>query len=81
LQHVRPVVVADRVEALPLCEQARRVELRVEDPLLLVERAGEVRAVRRENRAAPVAEKIGAVELGAEREVVGIRGCALEVTR
>jgi hypothetical protein len=34
--------VADRVEALALGEQARRVELRVEDRLLVVQRPGEV---------------------------------------
>jgi len=34
--------VADRVEALPLGEQARRVELCVEDPLFVVQRPGEI---------------------------------------
>jgi hypothetical protein len=34
--------VADRVEALSLGEEPRRVELRVEDSLLVVERPGEV---------------------------------------
>ena len=45
-EHVRPVVVAGRVEALPLLVQPLRLEVGVEDPLLVVERAGEVRAVR-----------------------------------
>jgi hypothetical protein len=44
-EHVRPVVVAGRVEALPFLEQPLRVELGVEDSLLVVERAGEVAAV------------------------------------
>ena len=47
LEDVGPVVVPGRVEALALLVQARGVELRVEDPLLVVERAGEVGAVRR----------------------------------
>jgi hypothetical protein len=34
--------VADRVEALPLGEQLRGVELRVEDSLLVVQRPGEI---------------------------------------
>ena len=42
--------MAGRVEALALLVQARRVELGEEDPLLLPERSGKVRAVRRENR-------------------------------
>ena len=62
-QHVRPVVVPDRIEALPLREDARRVELRVQDPLLVVQRTGEIRAVGREDRAAAAAEHAGAVEL------------------
>ena len=69
------------IEALPLREQARRVELRVEDLLLVVHRAREVRAIGREDRTAAAAERAGAVELGAQREVVGLRGRALEVAR
>jgi hypothetical protein len=34
--------MADRVEALPLGEQASRIELCVEDSLLVVQRPGEV---------------------------------------
>jgi hypothetical protein len=49
-EHIRPVVVAGRVEALSRLEQELGVELGVEDSLLLVERAGEVGAVRAENR-------------------------------
>jgi len=64
--------VADRVEALPLREQPRRVELGVENPLLVVQRPGEVRAVRREDRTAAATEQPGAVELGAQREVVRV---------
>ena len=73
--------MAGRVEALPLGEDPRRVELGVEDPLLAVERPGEVRAVGREDRAAAAADRPGALDLGAQREVVGIRALALEVAR
>ena len=71
LQHVRPVVVADRVEALPLGEQQRRIEVGVEDPLLVVERACEIRAVGCEDRAAAAAEQAGAFELRASGKSSG----------
>ena len=45
------MVVAGRVEALARGVQHRRVEVGVEDSLLVPERAGEDRAVRREGRA------------------------------
>ena len=71
----------DRVEALPLREKPRRVELRVQDPFLVVQRAGEIGAVGRENGAAAATEQTGAVELRLQREVVGIRGRPLERAR
>jgi hypothetical protein len=39
-QHVWPVIVADGIEALAFLEEPIRVELRVEDRLLVVERSG-----------------------------------------
>jgi hypothetical protein len=36
------VIVPDRVESLPLCEQPARIELRVQDSLLVVQRTGEI---------------------------------------
>ena len=62
-EDVRPVVVPDRVEALPLLEQARRLELRVENSLLVVQRPSEIRAVGAEDRAAAAAEHALAVKL------------------
>src|SRR5439155_25783862 len=58
LKNVRPVVMPRRVEALALFVEPLRVELRVEDPLLVPERAGEVGAVRAENRRAAAAEEL-----------------------
>jgi hypothetical protein len=55
--------VPDRVEALPLGEQERRVELGVEDPLFPMEGAGEVGAARREDRATAAAKPLDAFEL------------------
>jgi len=81
LKHVGPAVVADRVEALPLGEQARRVELRVEDPLLAVQRPGEVRAVGSEDRATAAADRPYSLDLGGERKVVGVGRLELEVCR
>src|SRR6478672_1197380 len=81
LEHVGPAVVADRVEALPLGEQLRRVELRVEDSLLVVQRPGEIGAVGREDRTAAAADRPGSLDLGGEREVVGVCVLALEVRR
>src|SRR2546430_6141170 len=74
-----PYTTLFRSESLPLGEQARRVELGVEDPSLLVQRAGEVRAVRAEDRTAAVAQQVVALELRREREAVGIRRRALKV--
>jgi hypothetical protein len=71
--------VADGVEPLPLGEQACRVELGVEDPLLTVQRPGEIRAVGSEDRAAAAADHADALDLGGEREVVGVGRLALEV--
>ena len=53
-EHVRPVVVAGRVEALACLEQQVRIELGVEDPLFVVERAGEIACRQgRESRSRP----------------------------
>src|SRR5919204_3309213 len=57
-QHVRAVVVAGRIEALALGVQPRRIELRVENALFVVERPGEVRAVGREDRASAPADDV-----------------------
>ena len=57
------MVVAGRVEALPLGRQLRGVEVRVEDALLVVEGPGEVGAVRREDRRAAAAQEISAGKL------------------
>jgi hypothetical protein len=73
--------VADRVEALPFGEQARRVELCVEDALLVVERAGEIRAVGREDGAAAAADRSRALDLGREWKVVWIRAGATTYAR
>jgi hypothetical protein len=80
-EHIGPVVVADGVEALALLEQSAAIELGVEDPFLVVERPGEVGAVRPENRTAATAQDVGAVELVAEWKVVGVRRGSLEVAR
>ena len=45
-EDVRPVVVTGSIEALALLEQPFRLQARVEDRLLVVRGAGEVRAVR-----------------------------------
>ena len=52
------MVVPRGVEALPLLEQARRVELGVEDALLVVERTREVGAVGAEDGAAAPADDL-----------------------
>ena len=49
-EHVGPVVVARGVEALPLLVEPRRIQLGVEDALLVVERPGEVGPVGAEDR-------------------------------
>src|ERR671925_2161829 len=51
-EHVRPVVVADRVEALALLVEPRGVEPGVEDRLLVPGRAGEVGTVGAQDRRA-----------------------------
>jgi hypothetical protein len=78
---VGPVVVPCRVEALALFVEPSGLKLGVQDALLAVERAGEVGAIRRENRAPSAADDVDAVEQLREREVGGVRGGALEVTR
>ena len=65
----------DRVEALALGVEARRLELGVEDALLVVERAGEVRAVRGEDRAAAPADDLVSFEQLSEREMADALGC------
>src|SRR5262249_28152507 len=78
LEDVRPAVVAHRVEALPLGQQPPRVEVRVENSLFVVQRPGEVGTVGSEDRAAAVADRSNPLDLGGEREVVGVRRLALE---
>ena len=58
------MVVPGRVEALPLRPEDGRVELGVEDPLLVVERAGEVRAAGAEDRRAAAADRADARRAG-----------------
>ena len=65
------MVVPGRVEPLPLRPQHRRIELGVEDPFLVVERPGQVRAARSEDRAASPADDVEPLELVAQREVSG----------
>ena len=72
--------MADRVEALPLSEQPRRVQLRVQDRFLVVERPREVRAVGSEDRAAAAADRPHSLDLGRQRKVVGVRRLELEVS-
>jgi hypothetical protein len=81
MKHIGPVVMADRIESLALLEQPVRVELGVEDPLLVVHRTGEIVAVRSEDGAAAAADHIDALELAAEGEVVRVGARTLEVTR
>ena len=71
--------MADRVEALPLLGEARRLELGVEDALLAVQRPREIGAVWPEDRAAATAEHVHPGDLVGEREVGGIRPGPLEV--
>ena len=54
------MVVAGGVEALSLLVQASRVELGIENPLLVLERPGEVGAVRVEDRAAAATDEVDA---------------------
>ena len=75
------MVVTGGIEALPLLGEARRIELGVEDSLLVVERAGEIRAVGTEDRAAAPAEDVAPLELVEKREVRRIRARPLEVAR
>ena len=63
------MVVAGGIEPLALLGQALRVEVGVENRLLVVERAGEVGAVRSEDRRAAAAERVEAGDLVAQREV------------
>ena len=79
VQHVRPVVMPDRVEPLALGEQARRVKLRVEDAFLVVQRPRQVRPVGSKDRAAAAPQQANALQLSGEREVIGVRKRALEV--
>src|SRR5215207_8266898 len=46
-QNVGAVVVARRIEPLPLFEEARKIELHVEDRLRVIDRPGKIGAVRR----------------------------------
>src|SRR5438477_509743 len=71
-EDVRPVVVAGRVEALPLLVQPRRLEVGVEDSFPVVERPCEIRAVGAEDRAAAAADHVRVAELRPERKVVRV---------
>jgi len=55
LEQIRPVVVPGGIEALARVAKAVGLELGVEDPLLVVQRPGEVAPVRREDRGAATA--------------------------
>ena len=76
-EDVGPVVVARRVEALPLRLEPRRVELGVEDALLVLERPGEV-ARRPGARIAEPPRPSSVVARRAQREVGRIARRALE---
>jgi hypothetical protein len=66
------VVVTGRVEALPLAVQPCRVELGVEDALLVPQRAGQVRASLGEDRGAAAADRTSThVEQPRERKSSG----------
>src|SRR4051794_19238885 len=78
-EEVRPAVVPDRVETLPLGEQLGGIELCVEDALLVVKRPGEVGAVGRKDCAAASTDRPRSLDLGAEWEVGRVRRLALEV--
>src|SRR5918996_1624713 len=80
-EDIRPVVVPRRIEALSLLEQPGRLEIGVEDALLVVERAREVGAVRCEDRAAAPADHVVLGDRLAQGEILWVRGRALEVTR
>src|SRR5262249_30034253 len=77
-EDVRPAVVPGRVEALASLVERLRIELRVEDALVIPERAGEVAAVRAEDRRAATAHELVALR---ERHVVRIAGRAREHAR
>src|SRR5918994_1093748 len=78
-EDVRPVVVARWIKALPFLEEARRLEVRVEDPLLVVEWPGEVRAVGPEDRTASPAEDVLPLESVSERKIVRVGRGPLEM--
>src|SRR5687768_11194357 len=81
LEDIRPVVVAGGVETLPLLVEPCRVELGVEDALLVVERPGQVSPIRIEDGAAAAADHLAPGELLEEREVGGVGARPLEVAR
>src|SRR5438046_4560942 len=75
VQHVGPRVMPGGVKSLSLREQEIRVELRVDDALLVPERPRQVLAVRGDDRGAAAAEQVGAV---GERNVARVARRALE---
>ena len=75
------MVVPGRIEALTLLVEPLRVEVGVQDFLFAVQRAGQVTAIRAEDRGAAAAEDVHAGQLVAERKVFGIRACPLEMRR
>src|SRR5215470_16400012 len=78
-EHVGPMVVARRVEALALGEEQLRVELRVEHALLVPERPGEVAPVGPEDRGAAAADEL--VALGQRHVVREARGALEDAAR
>src|SRR4051794_28905636 len=69
------MVVPGRVEPLPRRVERVGVEVGVENPLFVPQRAGEVLAARREDRGAATPDELVP---GRERDVVGIARRALE---
>ena len=64
--------MAGGVEALSLLVQASRVQFGIEDALLVVKRAGQIRAVRVEDRAAAATDEVDALQQPSEREVLRV---------
>src|ERR687888_1419272 len=69
-EHVRPVVVARRIETLALLDEPARLELCVENRLVVVRRPCEIAPVGSEDRAPSPADHVGAVEQPPEREIL-----------
>src|SRR3712207_6257677 len=80
-QDVRAVEVPGRIEPLQRFAKVRRLQFRVEDRLLAVDRPREVGAVGCEYRASSAAEHVDPLDQLAQREVLGVGGRPLEVAR